>query len=93
MPLEDTYEFPDAPNEKWPKKDTLVPEKDITRIFEEFHAKVGFTIGPTSFFPGGVEEVKVYFNASKKDSLFIIAESKEIINNYALRLRLRKPYN
>jgi len=93
MPLEDTQGFPDSPNPEWPKKDTLVLEEEITKVFEKFHTKIGFTIGPTSFFPGGVDGVKIYFNASKKNSLFIVAESEEIADSYAESLRLRKPYN
>ena len=95
MPLVDTQRFQEAPNERWLKRDTLVPEKDITRVFDEImDNNTGFIPGPISFVPTGFEGVKVYFDASRKDSLFIVAESEEIADDYAENIRLsRKPYN
>jgi hypothetical protein len=94
MSLEDTRDFPDKPNPKWLKKDSLVSEKDITRFFDGIRDNDAvFVTGPTSFIPKGFDGLKVYFNPRNPNSLFIVAESRKIANCYAELKCLRKPYN
>lgn len=93
MPLINTERFSEAPNPTWLKRDILVSSNDITKIFQEFQNKIGFPIGPTSFIPEDFEGVKVYFDSVNLNSLFIVAKSEEIADDYAGSLKLKKPYN
>ena len=96
MPLRDTDGFSEKPDIKWPRRDILVFERDITRIFKGFQdGEIGFCGGPTCFNPRSCEGVKVYVNFSDITSLFIVAESEEIANKYiceCLGIKER-PYN
>ncbi len=93
MPLTDTEGFPEVPDLKWHRVELFAYKKDITRIFDGFQNEAGFRIGKTSFTPKGFQKVKVYFDTRDTDSLFIVAESKDLANEYVQKLGLRKPYS
>lgn len=93
MSLHHTEGFPDTPNPDWHKQSVLADKKDITKLFKEFQDETGAVISPTSFIPKDSDGIRVYFNPTDERSLFIVAETKGIADDYAEKLGLRKPYN
>lgn len=94
MSLRHTLDFPNEPNPEWHKTTVLVKEKDITRLFGEFKIVVGNDPGPKSLEPMGWEgKARVYFNPKDKNSLFLVAESRLIADDYAEENGLRRPFN
>jgi hypothetical protein len=94
MPIRDTEQFIEKPNPNWHKRDILVPEKDITRLFTELQQTIGKEVkGPTRFVPAKPRGIVVYFNPNDSKSLYIVVEDEKIGDDYAKENRIPKPFN
>jgi len=84
--------LPSEPSPTWKRKDVFVRETDITKIFEGFRMRHGWSEEMTHFTPVGFPEMVVYYNPGDTNSLLILAEEEnelkvhEFVRSLGLKL-------
>ncbi len=85
----------DKPDPDWHKSDHLVSKKDMVRVFEGLKKEAGKDIeGMVRFAPQVAQGdvIRVFFNPSDINSLYVVADKEEIANVFFESRGLKIPY-